>query len=486
MDGPGRPQYPAGSTTDRSVGVLVAQRVARREPGAVMAVVHDHLLIGRGAECDLVLASSNVSRRHARIWSTASGFLIEDAGSRNGTWLDGVRIWQAHAVRPGQHIGLGDVELEFQLDDASSAPAVPWHRPVDPALVSRTTEPMPTPNAGPDAASASTPGAGPERGQAAKPALKDEVTGKTITMSVLASGVGTLVSQGLGSGRWGALAFAVFGPLVTAAFTLRADRRIRKLPVVVVTVIAFALTFGGVSIADLVAGHSVLPGAQDRGGTFPGVGSGNAIGGGGGGGTSGPGIRTPDRVSCPTVAVGQKSTCHVPVESTGSTALVIKGINLTGPDLASFSLRDTCSGTLGPGKPCTFTVTFAPTSAGPHGAVVVIHQNLPAPDTGSRIRITADATDAEQSCEAGPSLELSPASGPVDASVTASGTCFPATDAVVLSVSGTPLRKVTTDASGAFTTPITLDSALCTPSQCDVVAATSTGGSVQQSYVIAS
>jgi hypothetical protein len=481
MDGPGRPQHPAGSTTDRSVGVLVAQRVARREPGAVMAVVRDHLLIGRGAECDLVLASPHVSRRHARIWSTASGFLIEDAGSSNGTWLDGVRIWQAHAVRPGQRIGLGDIELEFQLDDASSAPAVPWG-PVDPALVARTTEPMPTPNlAGTDAASASTPGGGPERGQAAKPALKDEVTGKTITMSVLASGVGTLVSQGLGSGRWGALAFAVFGPLVTAAFTLRADRRIRKLPVVVVTVIAFALTFGGVSIADLVAGHSVLPGAQDRGGTFPGVGSGNPIGGGGG--TSGPGIGTPDTVSCPTVAVGKTSTCDVSVQSTGSAALVVKTIDLTGPGSGSFSLPGTCSGTLGPGKSCTFTVTFAPTSAGSHTAVVVVHQNLPPPDTGSHITITAVATP---SCEAGPSLELSPASGPVDASVTASGTCFPATDAVVVSVSGTPLTKVTTDASGAFTTPITLNSALCTPSRCDVVAATSTGSPVQQSYVITS
>ena len=139
-------------------------------------------------------------------------------------------------------------------------------------------------------------------------------------------------------------------------------------------------------------------------------------------------------------------------------------------------------GTLAPGTSCTFTVTFAPTSAGSHAAVIVIHQNLAAPDAGTHAQITGHATD--YSCGADPILALSPATGPANATVTVSGTCFPANDTVLLSMSGTTLTEVLTDASGAFTTPITLDSSVCTPSQCDVVATTSAGSSVQHSYAI--
>jgi hypothetical protein len=56
--------------------------------------IHQSLLIGREPRFDgrLVLSDQMVSREHARLTSTAGRTLLEDLGSRNGTYLNGVRV----------------------------------------------------------------------------------------------------------------------------------------------------------------------------------------------------------------------------------------------------------------------------------------------------------------------------------------------------------------------------------------------------------
>lgn len=49
-------------------------------------------LIGRNSDNDVVLHSSLISGRHARIWEKDGAFFVEDLGSSNGTWVDGLRI----------------------------------------------------------------------------------------------------------------------------------------------------------------------------------------------------------------------------------------------------------------------------------------------------------------------------------------------------------------------------------------------------------
>lgn len=52
----------------------------------------DSLLIGRTADCDVMLDEGTVSKHHARItWAKRRAELV-DLGSRNGTWLDGVKL----------------------------------------------------------------------------------------------------------------------------------------------------------------------------------------------------------------------------------------------------------------------------------------------------------------------------------------------------------------------------------------------------------
>jgi class 3 adenylate cyclase len=77
------------------------------------------LVIGRDVEqCDIVVAHSTVSRRHARLAFASGGLMIEDLGSMNGTAVDGV---PAHAGTPrsiqaGARLSLGEVDLAVGAD----------------------------------------------------------------------------------------------------------------------------------------------------------------------------------------------------------------------------------------------------------------------------------------------------------------------------------------------------------------------------------
>lgn len=48
--------------------------------------------IGRGLDCRIVIESLGVSRLHALLHASADALLIEDAGSTNGTFVNGQRV----------------------------------------------------------------------------------------------------------------------------------------------------------------------------------------------------------------------------------------------------------------------------------------------------------------------------------------------------------------------------------------------------------
>jgi pSer/pThr/pTyr-binding forkhead associated (FHA) protein/ABC-type branched-subunit amino acid transport system ATPase component len=71
-------------------------------------------LIGRDLAAELSLpADPMVSQRHARLRSLPEGLVIEDLGSRNGTWLDGRSI-RRERIKPGKRVIIGNTELELQ------------------------------------------------------------------------------------------------------------------------------------------------------------------------------------------------------------------------------------------------------------------------------------------------------------------------------------------------------------------------------------
>lgn len=69
--------------------------------------------IGRANECEVRLADTSVSRRHAEVRATADGWAVADLGSTNGTKVNGAVITE-RKLKDGDTISVGDSHLRFE------------------------------------------------------------------------------------------------------------------------------------------------------------------------------------------------------------------------------------------------------------------------------------------------------------------------------------------------------------------------------------
>jgi adenylate cyclase len=73
-------------------------------------------LIGRAPVCELVIASPEMSRQHARVRVTRTKVILEDLGSTSGTFVGGVRITGAHQLHPGDSFTVAAIEITLASD----------------------------------------------------------------------------------------------------------------------------------------------------------------------------------------------------------------------------------------------------------------------------------------------------------------------------------------------------------------------------------
>lgn len=74
------------------------------------------LSLGRAAQCDVILPFAAVSKLHGHFLASAAGaWSFEDAGSQNGTAIDGVRLDAGHPapLRNRALLRFGDVTARF-------------------------------------------------------------------------------------------------------------------------------------------------------------------------------------------------------------------------------------------------------------------------------------------------------------------------------------------------------------------------------------
>ena len=71
--------------------------------------------IGRSSRCNFVLDDLSVSRVHATVIVNGESVRVEDLKSRNGTYVDGVRVTKAE-VRPGQVVRFGNAQFHLISD----------------------------------------------------------------------------------------------------------------------------------------------------------------------------------------------------------------------------------------------------------------------------------------------------------------------------------------------------------------------------------
>jgi len=76
----------------------------------------DRTFVGRGEHNTLVLRDDSVSSRHCEILLHGAEVIVVDLDSRNGTYVNGVRLNKQSGVLSGQTIRFGKVEARLQLE----------------------------------------------------------------------------------------------------------------------------------------------------------------------------------------------------------------------------------------------------------------------------------------------------------------------------------------------------------------------------------
>jgi hypothetical protein len=105
---------------------LLAQPVARElgrvvvvgspvlDPGSVYTIASSALTIGRGGDNDVSISGDEyASARHARFEPRRDGVYVEDIGSTNGTFVNGIRLTVDRRLAPGDVVRIGETELRF-------------------------------------------------------------------------------------------------------------------------------------------------------------------------------------------------------------------------------------------------------------------------------------------------------------------------------------------------------------------------------------
>jgi two-component system cell cycle response regulator len=94
-------------------------RVRGAELGRVTQLSPERMRVGRSQDSEMWLSDDGVSRRHAALVREADGYVLEDEGSANGTFVAGVKITR-HQLRDGDVIQFGPTAVfRYTLSDES-------------------------------------------------------------------------------------------------------------------------------------------------------------------------------------------------------------------------------------------------------------------------------------------------------------------------------------------------------------------------------
>jgi hypothetical protein len=90
--------------------------IGGKNDGREIRISVPEFIIGRGEQAHLRPNSDLVSRHHCSIKTQAGQVLVEDAGSRNGTFVNGEQVAGSRVVRPGDILRVGRLQFEMVID----------------------------------------------------------------------------------------------------------------------------------------------------------------------------------------------------------------------------------------------------------------------------------------------------------------------------------------------------------------------------------
>lgn len=84
--------------------------------------IKSELILGRDADCDIVIPIRQISRHHTRIYPADNGIMIEDLDSKNGTFVNGAPLQKAETLEDGDEVQLSLAQHFIFLSSDATMP----------------------------------------------------------------------------------------------------------------------------------------------------------------------------------------------------------------------------------------------------------------------------------------------------------------------------------------------------------------------------
>jgi len=78
---------------------------------------NEEIIIGRSENCSIHVPDTEISRQHASVTLHNAGVWVQDAGSRNGVFINEKRIVRATELKPGGRLRLGVHSFVLELSE---------------------------------------------------------------------------------------------------------------------------------------------------------------------------------------------------------------------------------------------------------------------------------------------------------------------------------------------------------------------------------
>ena len=87
------------------------------------------IVLGRESTCNVVVKDRQISRFHARLTPTFEGVMLEDLGSKNGTYHNGAPLTAPVVLQDGDHIAVGIAQQFQYLTSDATMPLLDGGKP---------------------------------------------------------------------------------------------------------------------------------------------------------------------------------------------------------------------------------------------------------------------------------------------------------------------------------------------------------------------
>lgn len=102
--------------------------VQGRSASQALKVGSGVMTVGRQQDCQLRIASSQVSRKHCQIFEKKGLLLVKDLGSANGTLVNGKKIADQRVLEVGDELTVGSVK--FRVERLEETALIPGQTPL--------------------------------------------------------------------------------------------------------------------------------------------------------------------------------------------------------------------------------------------------------------------------------------------------------------------------------------------------------------------